>query len=146
MTMMRRFAAVALLAVLASGAAWAEATLQTIHFAAGKSAATVHGGIVRGDAVIYALTAKQGQEADIRVTSLENNADLMIYQPPAQLVHSDDGLDVAGPPLPGGDKVPGLDAGATRHWHGALPGSGTYYIVVSGDRGNVTYDLMVSVR
>jgi hypothetical protein len=27
-----------------------------------------------------------------------------------------------------------------------LPASGTYYIVVSGDRGNVTYDLTVSLR
>jgi hypothetical protein len=138
-------AAITLLALM-SGAALAEATLQPIRFVPGKSSATVHGGIVRGDAIIYAVTAKQGQAADFRVVSIENNADLMIYQPPAQLVHSDDGLDVAGPALPGGDKTPGLDEGATRHWHGALPASGTYYIVVSGDRGNVTYDLTVSVR
>jgi hypothetical protein len=142
---LRRLAAIGLLA-LTSGAALAEATLQPIRFAPGKSGATVHGGIVRGDAMIYAVTARQGQAADFRVTSIENNADLRIYRPPAQLVHSDDGLDVAGPALPGGDVTPGLDAGATRHRHGALPASGTYYIVVSGDRGNVTYDLTVSLR
>jgi hypothetical protein len=143
--MMVRFAVLALL-ILASGAARADATLEPIRFAPGKSSTTVHGGIVRGDAIIYSVAAKQGQAADIRVTSVENNADLMIYQPPAQIVHSDDGLDVAGPGLPGGDKTPGLDEGATRHWHGALPATGTYYIVVSGDRGNVTYDLTVSIH
>ena len=46
-----RLAAVLLLG-LAAGAVRAEVTLQPIHFAPGKSSATIHGGIVRGDAAI----------------------------------------------------------------------------------------------
>jgi hypothetical protein len=142
---MRLRVALALLAALA-GAAQAETTLQPIRFAPGRSSATIHGGIVRGDAAIYTIAARQGQTADIRVTSVETNADLMIYQPGSKVVQADDGPDVQGTVLPGGDVVPGLDAGATQHWHGTLPATGTYTIVVSGDRGNVTYDLTVSIR
>ncbi len=142
---MRLRVALALLATFAC-AAQAETTVQPIRFAAGRSSATIHGGIVRGDAAIYTVAARQGQTADIRVTSVETNADLMIYQPGSKVVQDDDGPDVQGTILPGGDVVPGLDAGATRDWHGVLPATGTYYILVSSDRGNVTYDLAVSIR
>jgi hypothetical protein len=143
---MKRHLLGALLAALALGPARAGDRVQTIHFPAGKSSTTLHQGLVRGEADFYAVTAREGQTADILIKSLEDNASLLIYQPPAKPVTGQDGLDIDGPVLPGGDPAPGLDEGATRHWHGALPASGTYYIVVSGDRGNATYDLTVSIR
>ncbi len=139
-------AAAVLLAVLASVPARAGDKVEPIRFPPGKSSATIHQGLVRGEADFYSVAARAGQTADIRIASLENNASLMIYQPPSKPAYGDDGIDIDGPGLPGGDKAPDLDEGATRHWHGALPATGTYYIVVSGDRGNATYDLTVSIR
>jgi hypothetical protein len=143
---MRRRLLGALIVALTCGPAQAGDTVQPIRFPAGKSSATIHAGLVRGTADVYAITARQGHTADILVKSLEDNASLLIYKPPAKPVTGQDGLDIDGPVLPGGDTAPGLDEGATRHWHGALPDSGTYYIVVSGDRGNATYDLTVLIR
>jgi hypothetical protein len=129
-------------ALLAAGVlpAVAESTLQSVHFQSGQSSATLEGSLVRGDSAIYSFSAIAGQTATIAVTSLEDNASFTIYQPPASVTHSDDGLDVNGSPLPG------TDSGSDMNWTGKLPASGAYYLEVGGDRGNATYTLTISIR
>ena len=123
-------------ALLAGLPARAESTLTSVHFAAGQSSAKVEGALVRGDSAIYSFAANAGQTADIAITSLEDNASFTIYQPPAHVTHSDDGLDVDGSPA----------AADTRQWQAALPASGAYYVEVGGDRGNATYTLTIAVK
>ena len=137
-----RVAALPLLAALALAAgialSRAETTQSTVHFAAGQSSATLDGSLVRGDSAIYSFDANAGQEADIKVTSLEDNASFMLYQPPASVSQSDDGVDINGTAMTGDDDA--------KTWNGKLPASGTYYILVGGDRGNATYKLTVAVK
>ncbi len=80
------------------------------------------------------------------VRSIETNVSFRIYRPPSTVKRSRDGIDIDGPQVGGIDPVPGLDAGAGRHWKGTLPAGGRYYVVLSGDRGNATYDLTVTIR
>jgi hypothetical protein len=132
--------------VSASGAA-AKDTLREVHFGSGQSSATESGALVRGDNDYWSFSAKGGQHADITVTSLEDNASFVLYQPPATVSHSDDGIDIDGTVMQGGDATnPPLDPGSQKHWAGALPATGTYYVWVGGDRGNATYELAVSIK
>jgi hypothetical protein len=131
---------------LSVGQASAEDTLRTVHFQAGHSSKTIHDDLVERDSDIYSIVANADQTAEISIKSLETNANFVIYQPPSQITRSDDGLDIDGKMLLGGDAVPGLDKGATRRWKGALPSTGEYYVVVTSDRGNVTYDLTISIK
>ena len=141
-----RAAVLAAVLGLAAGRAGAEDTLRTVAFAHGQNSATIHQGLVRGDSDIWVVIGRAGQNAEIKVKSLEDNVSFRIYQPPSKVKRSEDGIDIDGPQVSGVDPVPGLDAGAGRHWKGALPASGRYYVVLSGDRGNATYDLTVTIR
>lgn len=125
-----------MMAAAATAPALAKDTLRAVHFEAGQSSATVSGALVRGDSDIWSVSAGAGQTADISVTSTEDNAAFTIYPPPAQVSQGDDGLDISTTPF----------ATDTKSWQGALPGSGTYYIQVGGDRGNATYTLTISIK
>lgn len=130
-----------------AGAAEAEDILQSVHFQPGQSSAKLDGSLVRGDTTIYSFSAKVGQTAVVAITSLEDNASFTIYRPPASVAHSDDGLDISGTVLPGGDaNDPPLDPGAEKRWSGKLPASGAYYVEVVGDRGNATYTLTIEIE
>ena len=147
MNSMRLLAASMIVAGFLAGPATAESTLRSVHFAPGQSSATLDGAIVRGDSDLWSFAANAGQTADIKVTSTEDNASFTIYQPPASVTHGDDGLDVSGTVLPGGEPTdPPLDPGAQKHWKGKLPATGAYYIEVAGDRGNATYTLTIAIE
>ena len=98
-----------------------------LKFAAGASSATVDGAVVRGDSDIWSFSANAGQQADISITSLEDNASFAVFVPPATVNDAPTAAD-------------------TKQWQGALPSAGTYYIQVGGDRGNATYKLTVSIK
>lgn len=115
--------------------------ITSIRFPAGKSSATASDGLVRGESAVYSFAAKAGQTVDIRITSLENNAVFALYLPGATTRMDDGALDVQGKPLPGAEPEK-----ETRRWSGALPASGQYLVVVSGTRGNASYDLTLSIR
>jgi hypothetical protein len=120
-----------------------------IAFAPGRSSATVSGTIARGDADSWSLTARAGQTADMRITSVENNASFVIFMPGAVATPASDGSgdDIKGRTLPGGDpEKPALDAGAQKHWRGTLPATGTYLISVAPDRGGASYKLAVRIQ
>ena len=112
-----------------------------VAFAKGGSSATYHGGFERNEMDCWTVIAKEGQTLTVTVDAIEKNASFDIYLPQYQIVKSEDGLDVKGKRLtPGGDG----DRHITR-WSGVLPASGRYLINVLSERGNVTYDLKVSV-
>jgi hypothetical protein len=123
-------------AMLAAAPALSESMLRPVHFTAGQSSITLDGAVVRGDSDVWSFAANGGQTATIAVTSLEDNAAFAIFEPPASVTHSDDGLDVDGTML-------GADI---KQWQGKLPASGEYYVQVSGDRGNATYKLTISIE
>jgi len=99
-----------------------------VRFPRGGTTATLKNSVVRGTADRYTLGARSGQKLTARITSLEDNAIFLIYQP-------------------GGEILEGTGEGPNEmNWSGELPHSGDYVIEVSGTRGNATYTLKVTVR
>lgn len=120
--------ALALVALCAlSAPALATDHTHALKFAAGASSATVDGAVVRGDSDIWTFSANAGQQADISITSLEDNASFAVFVPPATTDGDPTVADV-------------------KSWGASLPASGTYSVQVSGDRGNATYKLTVSIK
>ncbi len=108
-----------------------------IRFNSGSSAAVVKESVVRGERDFYHLTAKAGQNMEIRIDSVEKNAVFQIYKPG----HKIGADEIEGETLP--------DAGETddaTQWKGELPVTGKYLFVIGGTRGNATYELKVTVR
>ncbi|MBE7380250.1 MAG: hypothetical protein F6J95_002430 [Leptolyngbya sp. SIO1E4] len=88
--------------------------------------------VVRGDRDRYYFSAQAGQRISIAVTSLEDNAVI-------DLLYKSGETWIPVPEVAEGDD--------RRIWYGALPSSDSdqYQIVVSGTRGNATYDLFVGI-
>ncbi len=108
-----------------------------IRFSHGSSGAVIKGSVVRGERDFYYLTAKAGQNMEIKINALEENAVFQIYKPGYKI-----GTDeIKGETLPGA----GETDDATQ-WKGELPVMGKSLFVVGGTRGNSTYELKVSVR
>lgn len=117
----------AALAILFVASASATDHRHELKFAAGSTSATVEGAVVRGDSDIWSFAASAGQNADISITSLEDNASFAVFLAPATIEADPTIADV-------------------KSWQGALPSAGTTYVQVSGDRGNATYKLTVSIK
>jgi hypothetical protein len=119
----------------------AEGVRKTIHFPRGQSAATLSGGVVRGDRDRYDITAKAGQTMTVGIRSVEKNAVFTIYQPGYRATTEDGIPTIVGATLAGAGE--GEDA---MQWSGTLPASGTYLIEVGGTRGNASYKLTVGIK
>lgn len=101
-----------------------------IRFAPGTSSGVVAGGVIRGERDIYTLKARAGQQMEVRITSVEDNAVFQIVQPGA-----------------GQNALPGAGDGEdAKTWKGRLPATGEYRIVVGGTRGNCSYKLTVTIK
>lgn len=98
-----------------------------LEFAPGATSTTVEGSVERGARQSYILGARAGQQMQVSITALEENAVFTIYQP--------DGTAIAG-------TEEGQDA---TNWAGTLPATGDYIISVGGTRGNATYTFVVSI-
>ena len=133
----------AMAAAFAASVSLAAADVQrTIRFARGTTSATVAGAVVRGDRDIYPVKANAGQKMRVRITAVENNAAFEIFRPGARYRRDQDGTyDVTGSTLAGAGETD--DA---KQWSGTLPSTGTYLIVVGGNRGNAGYRMTVSIR
>jgi hypothetical protein len=128
-------------AVLVTAAALSCATAPEpaeIRFAQGSDRASVDGALARGERGLHAFAAREGQTATLSVTAPEGNAVFQLYAPGA-VIGADGGI--SGGALPGADE--GQDA---RSWHGALPASGRYLVVVGAVRGGTEYRLSLSIR
>lgn len=114
---------------------------KVITFAPGTSSGVVEESVLRGDRDFYDLQARAGQKMTMRITAVENNAAFQIYRPGYTVRTTDGVTGVQGQTLPSAGV---LDDATT--WHGTLPASGAYRIVVGGTRGNATYRLSVEIR
>jgi hypothetical protein len=104
------------------------APAKRVHFARGRSSATVENSVLRGMRDRYLVGAKAGQMMTVRITSLERNAVFSIAKP--------DGEYVA-------HATPESDA---TYWSEKLPLSGDYVLEVGGTRGNAQYTLMLAIK
>ena len=110
------------------GTAIATDFTRSIQFAKGKNSAIIDGGVVRADADIYLLHAKDGQKMAVQIGAVEDNAVIQILSPKKRY-------------LPGAGEYDDAKA-----WQGVLPVSGKYKIIVRGARGNATYQLKIVIE
>ncbi|PZO55763.1 MAG: hypothetical protein DCF15_09850 [Phormidesmis priestleyi] len=96
---------------------------QEVFFDAGKSSTTVSNSVVRGDRDRYLITAQGGQQMDLSITSIENNAVFAVVAPSGLIL----GTEQSKQSIP-------------------LPDTGEYQIIVDGTRGNATYDLAIAIQ
>ncbi|MGC1307034.1 MAG: hypothetical protein WA885_07375 [Phormidesmis sp.] len=96
---------------------------EQVYFGSGKSGTTVSDSVVRGDRDVYILTAQGGQQMDLAITALENNAVFDIVDPSGLIL----GTELTKETV-------------------FLPHTGDYKIIVGGTRGNATYDLAIAIK
>jgi hypothetical protein len=114
---------------------------QPIRFAVGAFAATVSGGIARGEIACRTISARLGQHMSVHVSSVEDNTVVQIYRPGWTIIRKDSGFEINGVALAG--LAEGSDA---RSWAGHLPKSGTYLVVLGTTRGGANYQLHVEIK
>jgi hypothetical protein len=116
-----------MLSILFSSFAFAKGVKQNVVFPKGENGTTIDRTVLRGDQDIYTLRANAGQTMRVEITSTENNAVFVIYQPNAQtLPNAGEGQDAT-------------------FWEGKLPAKGAYKIEVGGTRGNADYSLTIVI-
>jgi hypothetical protein len=114
---------------------------QPIRFAVGAFAATVSGGIARGEVACRTIWARLGQLMSVHVSSVEDNTVVQIYRPGWTIIRKDGGFEVSGA------AVAGLAEGSdVKSWAGHLPKSGTYLVVLGTTRGGADYQLHVEIK
>ncbi|MGB6295412.1 MAG: hypothetical protein WBF90_04405 [Rivularia sp. (in: cyanobacteria)] len=94
-----------------------------VKFDRGTSSKTVKDSVIRGTRDIYLLGANKGQQMNLNITSLEDNAVFDVVSPNGQTLQQE-----------------------ARNWSGKLPQKGDYQIVVGGTRGNATYELTTEIK
>lgn len=94
-----------------------------VQFAPGASSKVLKDAVVRGDRAVYLVGAKQGQQMNLKITSLENNAVFDVIAPDGKTIKQE----------------------ATT-WNSKLSTNGDYQIIVGGTRGNATYELTVEIK
>ena len=99
----------------------------SVQFQAGTSSATVSGGMLRGETgPVYGLVAAAGQRMEITITSLEENASFDVL-------------------TPSGEYLINEIAGQEFEFSAILPEAGEYLITTNALRGNVSFDLNISI-
>ena len=99
----------------------------SVQFQAGTSSATVSGGMLRGETgPVYGLVASAGQRMEITITSLEENASFDVLTPSGEYLISE-------------------IAGQEFEFSAILPEAGEYLITTNALRGNVSFDLNISI-
>ena len=99
----------------------------SVQFQAGTSSATVSGGMLRGETgPAYGLVASAGQRMEITITSLEENASFDVL-------------------TPSGEYLINEIAGQQFEFSSILPEDGEYLITTNALRGNVSFDLNISI-
>ncbi len=95
---------------------------EQVYFSQGKSGTTVSNAVVRGDRDVYVLTAQGGQQMDLSITSLEDNAVFDVIDPSGIILGTEMTKETV-----------------------FLPHTGDYEIIVGGTRGNATYELAIAI-
>jgi predicted small lipoprotein YifL len=100
-----------------------EAQDQRVNFGKGESSTALKGAVVRAESKTYLVNAAQNQVMDLDITALEDNAVIQVITPAGQVIGSE-----------------------IKTMNKTLPETGDYQIIVSGTRGNATYQLNVAVK
>jgi hypothetical protein len=99
-----------------------------VEFQDGTSSATISGGMLRGETgPVYGLVAAAGQRMEVTITSLEENASFDVLTPSGEYLISE-------------------IMGQEFEFSAILPENGEYLITTNALRGNVSFDLNISVR
>ena len=99
-----------------------------VQFEAGTSSTTISGGMLRGETgPVYGLVAAAGQRMEITITSLEENASFDVLTPSGEYLLSE-------------------IEGQEFKFSGNLPENGEYLITTNALRGNVSFNLDISIR
>lgn len=101
---------------------------ERIKFKKGEYAATVQGGIARGESYEYLVGASKGQFMTVTIMSVEDNAVFYIIDNSTY------------------QYLYGATEEGTTRWEGVLPSSGDYKIVVGSNRGGSEYTLQVVIE
>lgn len=96
---------------------------ERVNFAQGATAAVLAGAVIRAERKTYLLNAGQGQVMNVEITALEDNAVFEILSPGGSFLASE-----------------------AKTFTGKLPATGDYQIIVSGTRGNATYEMTVEIK
>ncbi|MBT9315276.1 hypothetical protein [Leptothoe spongobia] len=103
---------------------WASAVhTERVEFSPGESSATVSNSVIRGERDVYILGASGGQQMELSIESLEDNAVFDVISP-SQLILAREAMD------------------ETIY----LPHTGDYRIIVGGTRGNASYHLTIGIQ
>ncbi|BAY86712.1 hypothetical protein NIES267_62230 [Calothrix parasitica NIES-267] len=94
-----------------------------VKFDRGATSKTVKDAVIRGTRDIYLFGANKGQQMNVDITSLEDNAVFDVVSPDGQILERE-----------------------TKNWSGELPQKGDYKIVVGGTAGNATYELNTEIK
>ncbi len=113
-----------------------------IFFARGSTSGTAGGQVQRGDRVLYSLKATAGHTLTVTLTTPDDNAVFQVYEPDTAIGRDADGLlQFKGKPLQGAG-----DSQDDTRWHGPVPRTGIYLIVVGSTRGRARYSMDVKVE
>jgi hypothetical protein len=96
---------------------------ETISFAKGATSAVAKGSVVRGDRKIYLVNAAKNQSMTLSVTALESNAVVALVGPDGKVIKQ--------------------EATTVKQ---VLSATGDYQVIVSGTRGNATYEVKIAIE
>jgi hypothetical protein len=96
---------------------------ETISFAKGATSAIAKGSVVRGDRKTYIVNAAKNQSMTLSVTALESNAVVALVGPDGKVIKQ--------------------EATTVKQ---VLPATGDYQVIVSGTRGNATYEVTIAIE
>ncbi len=94
-----------------------------IKFDRGATSRTIKNSVVRGTRDTYLIGANKGQQMNLKITSLENNAVFDVVSPDSKTLQQE-----------------------ATNWSTKLPANGDYQVVVGGTRGNASYELTVEIK
>ncbi|MEL6249835.1 MAG: hypothetical protein AAFR15_17720 [Cyanobacteria bacterium J06627_15] len=94
-----------------------------VQFAAGKTGTTLSDAVIRAEAIVYELSAQGGQKMTLTISSLEDNAVFHVVSPSGLILE--------------------LEQQFAEIF---LPERGSYEVIVTGTRGNATYDLEIEIE
>ncbi len=96
---------------------------ERVNFAKGATSTVLAGAVIRAERKTYLLNAGQDQVMDVGITALEDNAVVEILSPDGSVLVSE-----------------------AKTFTEKLPATGDYQIIVSGTRGNATYEMTVEIK
>lgn len=100
-----------------------DTTAHRLAFSKQRRVALVEGSIIRGERDTFVMRAQRGQIMSVSISALEDNAVFELHSPTGEIIKTE-----------------------ANSWHGTLPHTGDYRIVVGGMWGNTSYRMQIRIR